>query len=144
MTTSHLQVFIIVKIHNPAYNIDAEPINLPMPTTHTMKLYPEPFEKITHGQKTIELRLFDEKRQYIKVGDTITFQKLPDCQSTTTVEVTGLLQAKSFEALLNTIPITATGYLSKVDVLKKLNQFYTAKQQKQYTVLGIQIKPITQ
>ena len=30
---------------------------------HTMKLKKEPFEKIKNGSKTIELRLYDEKRQ---------------------------------------------------------------------------------
>ena len=33
---------------------------------HTMKLDAVPFEKIKSGKKTVELRLFDEKRQKIK------------------------------------------------------------------------------
>ena len=40
---------------------------------HFMKLDPQPFESIKSGEKTIELRLFDEKRQLINVGDTIVF-----------------------------------------------------------------------
>lgn len=32
-----------------------------------------PFEKIKSGSKTIEMRLFDEKRQRISVGDFIEF-----------------------------------------------------------------------
>ena len=38
-----------------------------------MKLYESPFEKIKSGRKTIELRLYDEKRQKVEEGDTITF-----------------------------------------------------------------------
>ena len=38
-----------------------------------MKLNKEPFEKIKSGEKTIELRLYDEKRRKIKAGDTICF-----------------------------------------------------------------------
>ncbi|MBQ0010138.1 MAG: ASCH domain-containing protein, partial [Ruminococcus sp.] len=38
-----------------------------------MKLQPEPFAMIRSGKKTIELRLYDEKRQQIEVGDTIEF-----------------------------------------------------------------------
>ena len=34
-------------------------------TTHAMNLNPAPFEMIKRGAKTIELRLFDEKRQKI-------------------------------------------------------------------------------
>ena len=40
---------------------------------HCMKLNRDPFEKIKSGSKTIEMRLFDEKRQRISVGDFIEF-----------------------------------------------------------------------
>ena len=38
-----------------------------------MKLNPAPFEMIKSGQKTIELRLYDEKRQLVNIGDEIVF-----------------------------------------------------------------------
>ena len=40
---------------------------------HKMKLNSTPFEMIKNGEKTIELRLFDEKRQQLKAGDKIVF-----------------------------------------------------------------------
>lgn len=40
---------------------------------HIMNLKPSPFAKIQAGTKTIELRLYDKKRQRIEVGDIITF-----------------------------------------------------------------------
>lgn len=39
-----------------------------------MRLHKEPFELIKNGSKTIELRLYDEKRQMINLGDTITLK----------------------------------------------------------------------
>lgn len=42
---------------------------------HKMNLFPEPFEMISSGQKTIELRLNDEKRQKIQIGDIIEFSQ---------------------------------------------------------------------
>ena len=39
-----------------------------------MKLNNVPFETIKNGTKTIELRLYDEKRRKIKIGDTICFK----------------------------------------------------------------------
>lgn len=36
-----------------------------------MKLAPLPMQEIREGRKTIELRLYDEKRKQISVGDTI-------------------------------------------------------------------------
>ncbi|MBQ8497578.1 MAG: metallophosphoesterase [Clostridia bacterium] len=41
--------------------------------THTMKLRKEPFMQISKGKKRVELRLLDEKRQKIHVGDEIIF-----------------------------------------------------------------------
>jgi ASC-1-like (ASCH) protein len=38
-----------------------------------MNLTPSPFKMIREGRKTIELRLYDEKRKAISIGDTITF-----------------------------------------------------------------------
>ena len=40
---------------------------------HSMKLKPLPFAAIQSGKKVLELRLNDEKRQKIKIGDTIVF-----------------------------------------------------------------------
>lgn len=40
---------------------------------YTMKLKQEPFEKIRNGSKTIELRIYDEKRQQVQIGDFIEF-----------------------------------------------------------------------
>jgi ASC-1-like (ASCH) protein len=38
---------------------------------HKMKLTTEPFDKIKSGSKIIEVRLFDEKRKDINLGDEI-------------------------------------------------------------------------
>ena len=40
----------------------------------SMKLNPKPYKMIKDGQKTVEMRLYDEKGQAISVGDIIKFQ----------------------------------------------------------------------
>ncbi len=45
---------------------------------HTMKLNPKPFAQIQQGTKTIEIRLYDEKRRLLKVGDKIVFSCADD------------------------------------------------------------------
>ena len=45
-----------------------------------MKLQEDPFERIKNGTKTVEFRLYDEKRQTIQIGDEIEFSKLPELQ----------------------------------------------------------------
>lgn len=51
---------------------------------HKMNLNPEPFGMILSGQKTIELRLNDEKRKLIKVGDRIEFTQTETGKKLTT------------------------------------------------------------
>lgn len=43
-------------------------------TTHQLKLATEPFNAIISGNKTIESRLYDAKRQKIQIGDQIILQ----------------------------------------------------------------------
>ena len=50
--------------------------------THYMNLHPQPFSMIANGNKTIELRLFDEKRQLISIGDRLIFTNIEDANST--------------------------------------------------------------
>ena len=57
---------------------------------HTMKLKEDPFERMKNGTKTIEFRLYDEKRRKIKVGDEIEFFKLPKLQERILVRVKNL------------------------------------------------------
>ena len=40
---------------------------------HHMNLNPDPYEMIKNGKKTIELRLYDEKRRKIRPSDEIVF-----------------------------------------------------------------------
>ena len=64
-----------------------------------MKLNENPFERIKNGTKTVEFRLFDEKRQKIKVGDKIEFSKLPDLQEKLLVDVVEVYREDTFEDL---------------------------------------------
>ena len=67
---------------------------------HSMKLVDYGFDEIKAGRKQVEIRLYDEKRQKIHVGDVITFRKLPDLQDEITVEVTALDRYPDFASLV--------------------------------------------
>ena len=49
---------------------------------HEMSLWPGPFAKIADGTKRYELRLHDEKRRLIKVGDTIEGYQVVEVERT--------------------------------------------------------------
>ena len=55
---------------------------------HIMKLEKEYFDAIKSGEKTREVRLNDEKRQLLKVGDKILFKNIEDVLDGVVVEVT--------------------------------------------------------
>ena len=110
-------------------------------TTHEMKLNPAPFEMIKCGNKTIELRLYDEKRRKINVGDKIVFTNTKSGEKLT-VEVVELYIFDSFEELYSSLPLLKCGY-TEADVDKAhfsdMEAYYTIDEQKKYGVLGIEI-----
>ncbi len=110
-------------------------------TVHDMKLNPEPFAKIRSGEKTIELRLYDEKRQKIKAGDTIFFTNNATGE-VLKVKVVKLHLFPSFEELYRTLPLLQCGYrLEDVDKATPadMEAYYSPEQQTQYGVVGIEI-----
>lgn len=111
---------------------------------HILKLQPEYFEYIKNGTKKMELRLYDEKRQKINLGDTIIFQKEPELKISMKVKVIGLLRYKTFEDLFEDfdIKILADKSMTKYELLNVLEKFYTPEKQKEYGVLGIRIEKI--
>ena len=108
---------------------------------HEMKLQPKYYDFIRYGTKRIELRLLDEKRQKIKVGDTITFLKEPELQESFQAKVIDLLKYNSFEELLNDFPISllADESMTKEELKNALEQFYPKEKQEQYGVVGIKL-----
>jgi len=115
-----------------------------MKMEHILKLQPRYFDYINNGTKRIELRLYDEKRQKINIGDTIIFQKEPDLEITLKVKVVGLLRYDSFENLFKDfdIGIMADNSMTKNELLAVLEEFYTPEKQKEYGVLGIRIEKL--
>lgn len=111
---------------------------------HEMKLQPEYFEFIKEGTKRIEIRLNDEKRSQIKLGDTIKFLKEPEKEETLKAKVVGLLRYNTFEDMFNDfdISILADKSMTKEELIEVLEQFYTKEKQKKYGVLGIRLELI--
>ena len=104
---------------------------------HKMKLNESPFNRMKNGTKTIEFRLFDEKRQQIKVGDKIEFSKLPDLQEKLLVDVVELYKEDTFENLFRKL------YANEEEITRKtkaMYEIYSREKEQQYGILGIRIK----
>ncbi len=109
---------------------------------HTMKVQTKYYQLLKSGIKTIELRLWDEKRQQIKVGDQITFSDLSNLNDTFVAQVLALYHANSFDELCKTIQPTQAGFSTKEALIDCLQEFYTPESQQKYGVVGIEIKRI--
>ena len=107
---------------------------------HKMKLKESPFERIKNGTKTVEFRLYDEKRSKIKIGDQIEFAKLPDLQETILVDVLDLYREDTFENLFKKI-FTDEDEIKRKTTL--MYQYYSHNEEKQYGVVGIKISLIS-
>ena len=104
---------------------------------HKMKLNESPFERIKNGTKTVEFRLYDEKRSQVKVGDKIEFSKLPDLKEKLLVDVIQLYREDTFENLFRKL------YTDEEEIMKKtesMYEIYSPEKEKKYGVLGIGIR----
>ena len=109
---------------------------------HEMKLQPEYFNFILNGTKRIEIRLNDEKRQNIKLGDKIKFLKEPDLNESFEAQVIGLLRYNSFEEMFKDydISILSDKSMTKEELISVLEQFYTKEKQEKYGVIGAPVE----
>ena len=107
-----------------------------------MNLQPKYFDFIKDGTKRIELRLYDEKRRSIQLGDIIEFEKSDDEKFK--AEVVGLLRYNSFANLFEDfdISILADSSMTKQELLEVLGEFYSEEKQAEFGVIGIRIKLI--
>ena len=105
-----------------------------------MNLQPKYFDFIKDGTKRIELRLYDEKRRSIQLGDIIEFAKSDDEKFK--AEVVGLLRYNSFADLFEDfdISILADSSMTKQELLEVLGEFYSEEKQAEFGVIGIRIK----
>ncbi len=108
---------------------------------HQMKLHPEPFGMIKSGQKTIELRLNDDKRQRIKVGDAIVFTNTADGEQLRRA-VLQLHHFSSFADLYQSLPLVKCGYTEQDVELAQasdMEKYYTVEEQEKFGVVGIEL-----
>ncbi len=108
---------------------------------HQMKLHAAPFEAIKSGKKTIELRLWDEKRQKIKRGDTVLFTNTENGEQLRAT-VLHLHRFDSFEALYAVLPLLKCGYTEETISAAQpsdMEQYYSADDIETYGVVEIEI-----
>lgn len=109
---------------------------------HNMKLNAKSFELIKAGKKTIEMRLYDNKRKMIQVGDIIEFTNI-ETREEMQVSVINLYNFPSFKELYKAFNQEALGYESyEIALYTDMEQYYLITDIEKYGVLGIEIRLI--
>lgn len=77
---------------------------------YQMRLDNEPFERLKKGEKTLEIRLFDEKRQKLELDDEIEFVRRSNPVEKVKAKIFGLLVYNNFADLIEDMSTAYLGY----------------------------------
>lgn len=110
---------------------------------HSMNLLTPYFNLIKQGKKKYELRLNDEKRQAVKIGDTICFNS-PEGEQIV-VRVKNKFVYQDFEELFADLGTTDSGFtesLNPKEAAQTMLEIYNQERINQYGTLAIEIELI--
>ena len=102
-------------------------------------LHSDVFEIVKKGKKDIEVRVNDEKRRKLNIGDTLIFLKRPLDDEYIVKTVKALEYYDNFEEVVDHYEmerIYLAGY-TKQEYLKEMSRFYTKEEQAHYGVVAI-------
>ena len=105
-------------------------------------LHSDIFDIVKNGLKNVEVRLNDEKRRSLKIGDEISFLKRPNEDEVIVARITNLKYFKSFEELIDNYPMENLFLptYTKDMFLKELERFYSKEDQDKYGVVAIEFE----
>ena len=107
-------------------------------------LHPEVFDIVLQGDKDVEIRVNDEKRRQLKVGDTLLFLKRPDDLEQLRAKITNLVYFKDFLEVVEYYEMKRI-YLeetTKEEYLSIMKQFYSDDDVHKYGVVGIEFEQV--
>ena len=110
----------------------------------TIHLDSDIFENVKQGTKNIEVRVNDEKRRKLKIGDKIVFLKRPDEKEKIEAIIENLTYYTDFNELVKDYTIEEIyieGY-TKEEFLNLLKRFYSDEEINKYGTVAIKFKKI--
>ena len=112
------------------------------PLTINMSLAEKPFYMMARGEKTLEVRLYDEKRRRIAVGDKLQLELSTDTTKYLIAYVVALHRAASFTELFSSPLLESAGFggLSPEEASEAMRAYYPRARELEYGVLGIELE----
>lgn len=102
-------------------------------------LHPDIFDLVKDGKKDVEVRLNDEKRQQLSVGDKLVFLKRPDEVEKIEAIVKELKYFNNFNEVADYYEMERIHQpqLTKEEYVQDMQRFYSEDEQKKYGVVCI-------
>lgn len=100
------------------------------------------FNKIKAGRR-VDMRLFDKKRQSLKIGDMIEYENINNPREHIECLVQGMAVFDNFSNMVDCLTLQMLGYDNKEEVILRLNRAYSLDLQKNFNVVAIFIKNVT-
>ena len=109
--------------------------------TVNMKLNDAPYQQIIKGEKTVEVRLYDEKRSKIQEGNRICFTHSENEKMQIEARVVALHRYNSFKELFENVGLDSCGFkgYSVDEAVEAMKKYYTPEEESKYGVVGIEI-----
>ena len=112
----------------------------PLPKTVEMKLSASAFKRFVEGEKSVEMRINDEKRKQLKEGDHIVFKNRDEENQSFKAKITKIVHFDSFEKLYQAYDKSALGYFDDEEAHPQdMRQYYSDEDTKD-GVLAIEVK----
>lgn len=99
------------------------------------------FNKIKAGRR-VDMRLFDKKRQSLKIGDMIEYENINNPHEHIECLVQGMAVFDNFSNLIDCLTPQMLGYDDKEEIILRLNRAYSLDLQKNFNVVAIFIKNV--
>lgn len=110
-----------------------------------MKLEEIPFEQIRAKSKIWEVRLNDEKRQNIAIGDSVLFRKLPDLFDGMVCRVVDIKYFNSFREMASVLSLKSLGFEdgATADICEKAyRKYYSIENENKYGVVALKLEVV--
>lgn len=108
-----------------------------MAAAHQMHVKLNYFALLKSGDKLVEFRLNDAKRQKINVGDKIKFICQNDLNEFLELSVSNIVISTDFDSLLKRFPSNILGGISYDEQLADLRSLYNNGSEKKYGAMAI-------
>lgn len=113
-----------------------------MKNTYYLNLHDKPFSLIKERKKTVEIRLFDEKRQKLSVGDELIFKHVVTKETLKAI-IKKMERFTNFKELYECVPHEFLGYSAQENVhFTDMYAYYKESDEQHFGVVAIYISVI--